>query len=302
MWGIPMNGITTKFIAALAVFVMAFAGFGVMAVTEVNDAGDTNAETTSYTAGKKLTLVFEGAYIDDANGVLTFIESGNGVIYYVATLDDDFEEKITILNKGYYDILKNNKLIKGMTVTVPLVATDQEKKISIENEDILEGLKIFCSVEISKTGEIKSGLSTEIIWTDMIPADGAAKLTKDITYDVVFEEDAEAAVAAAVAIVEAFYADYSSPEEVAEAIDDAVAKYKDYISPEMVEKAKQAAVEEYIINHPAVEKENKTFFYAFIVVLAVLIAVSGVFAYKGYIKPKMDAKKAAVEAVEPPKQ
>jgi len=274
----------TKFIAALAVFAMAFAGFGAMAVTEDNDAAD---------GDKTLTLVFEGVYLDDSDKVLTFIQTGNGVIYYVATLDDDFEEKITILNKEYYDILKDNKLIKGMTVTVPLVA--ETEGIDIANEDILEGLKIFCSVDVSKTGEIKSGLSTKIVWP-------AAELTKNVVYDVVFEEDAEAAVEAAVAIVEAFYADYSSPEEVQAAIDAAVAQYKDYLSPEAVEKAKQAAVQKYIDEHPVVEKENKAFFYAFIVVLAALIAVAGVFAYKDYVKPKMAAKKAAVEAVEPPKQ
>ena len=281
-----MNGITTKIIAALAVFAMVFAGVGVMAVAENNDATDED---------KTLTLVFEGVYLDNSDKVLTFIQTGHGVIYYVATLDDDFEEKITILNKEYYDILKDNKLIKGMTVTVPLVATDAEGKISIENEDILEGLKIFCSVDVSKTGEIKGGLSTKSVWP-------AAELEKNVVYDVVFEEDAEAAVKAAVAIVEAFYADYSSPEEVQAAVDAAVAQYKDYLSPEAVEKAKQAAVQKYIDEHPVVEKENKTFFYAFIVVLAALIAVGGVFAYKDFIKPKMAAKKAAVEAAEPPKQ
>lgn len=273
-----------KFIAALAVFAMAFAGFGAMAVSEDNDADATTVDV--------LVINIAGA-IDDEKLIALIGADEKWTMKYTVELDDNVEEEITILNKEYYDAMKAAFMKGGVISFTPADLIDPAKA------DAVEGLKLFTSLEMNKQGDIVGGVDTAITYSAAALPEG---WTKAITLDFVFEEDAEAAIAAAVAIVEAFYADYSSPEEVQAAVDAAVAQYKDYLSPEAVEKAKQAAVQKYIDEHPVVEKENKAFFYAFIVVLAALIAVGGVFAYKDYIKPKMDAKKAAAAAVEPPKQ
>lgn len=274
----------TKFIAALAVFAMAFAGFGAMAVTEANDADEPAVDV--------LVINIAGA-IDDEKLIALINADDKWALKYTVELDDNIEEEITILNKEYYDEMKKAFMKGGIISFTPADLIDPEMA------DAVEGLKLFTSLEMNKLGDIVGGVDTAIVYSLAALPEG---WTKAITLDFVFEEDAEAAIIATVALIEAFYADYSSPEEVQAAIDDAVAKYKDYLSPEMVEKAKQAAVEQYIIDHPVVEKENKVFFYAFIVVLAALIAVVGVFAYKDFIKPRMNAKKAAVKAAEPPQQ
>lgn len=253
----------SKVIATLAVLMMVFAGVGFVA----NDSDATETEGD-------LTLVINDVYIDDAKGVITFLtgEDLGATISYIAILDEDFEEKITILTKEYYDKIKG--FIKGFTVTVP--------KASMTDADVIEGLEIFTSVELNRAGDIVGGLSTKIAFENV--------LATNVTFDLVDTEDAEAAVAAAVAIVEAFYADYSSPEEVAKAIDDAVAKYKDYLSPEEVEKAKQAAVEQYIIDHP-VKNDAQIWMIVAIVCGVIAVALGGFTGYRMMQESK--AKKAA---------
>lgn len=251
----------SKVIATLAVLMMVFAGVGFVA--NDSDAADTEGD---------LTLVINDVYIDDAKGVITLLTGANATVSYIAILDEDFEEKITILTKEYYDKIKG--FIKGFTVTVPIA--------SMTDADVIEGLEIFTSVELNRAGDIVGGLSTKIAFVDV--------LATNVTFDLVDSEDAEAAVAAAVAIVEAFYADYSSPEEVAKAIDDAVAKYKDYLSPEAVEKAKQAAVEQYILDHP-VKNDGQIWMIVAIVFGVIAVALGGFTGYK--MTQEAKAKKAA---------
>lgn len=278
----------TKAMAALAVFAMVFAGFGAMAFADDNDADAT---------GKTLKLVFEGTYIDDSDKVISQL---GGTASYIAILDEDFEEKITILTKDYYDAMKDACTIKGDTVTFKL---DDAGKIVIPTgvdysvDDVEQGLITFTSYAVSKTDEI-SGISTVIEFKDVV--------TKDVTYNLVFEDDAEAAiiiaVAAAVAEVEAEYADYLSPEEVQTAIDKAVADtkalYEDYKSPEEVKKivkdAVDEAIAEYIATHPA--KKDDTFLYVTIVLAAIVIALVGFTVFDKVIKPKM-AKKDETQVI-----
>ena len=285
---IPMK-MNTKFIAALAVFAMAFAGFGAMAVTEANDAADESNDG--------YVIAYKGFVEYDEEVPVVEIATG---MYYRALIDENIEEEITVTNLKYYEAMEDATLAtKHAEISGEYIVWDASASI---DKDIMTGIKTFTSAEYSKTGKLIGGVETMMHFIDAASAECKTVLDADVILDVIDTEDAEAAVEAAVALIEAFYADYSSPEEVQAAIDAAVAQYKDYLSPEAVEKAKQAAVQKYIDEHPAVEKENKAFFYAFIVVLAALIAVGGVFAYKDYVKPKMAAKKAAVEAVEPPKQ
>ncbi len=253
----------SKIIATLAVLMMVFAGVGFVA--NDSDAADTEGD---------LTLVLNDTYVDDSKGVITLLDDANATISYIAILDEDFEEKITILTKDYYDAIKG--FIKGFTVTVPID--------SMTDTDVIEGLEIFTSVELNRAGDIVGGLSTKITFEGV--------LATNVTFDLIDTEDAEAAVAAAVAIVEAYYADYSSPEEVAEEIGKAVAKYEDYLSPEDVEKAKQAAVEQYIIDHPVKKDESQVWMIIAIFAIVAAVALGG-FAGYGIIKKNKKVKETA---------
>lgn len=276
-----MYKMNAKIMAAVAVFAMVIAGFGVMAAAEDNDA-----------ATGDIALVFVDKYIAEDDAVLAEI----GVPVYVTTLADDFEDRITILNKEYFDAMKEAGLIKGMTVTF----TAEQ----FAEDDIAQGIAIFTNAEINKLGEIIGGVDTKVVFET-----GAEKTA---VYEVVFADDAEAAiviaVAAAIAETEAEYADYLSPEEVQALIDEvtgdlytkeeldaAVNKavqatkdfYKDYKSPAQVEKAINDAIDEYKATHPG---KDDTFLYVTIVLAAIIIALGGFLAYDKVIKPKMAKK------------
>jgi len=289
----------TKTLAAFAVFAMVFAGFGMMVSAEANDADEAPVAPV---ATKTFTMVFEGVYLDPADEAVAYLATG-GVVKYAATLDEDFEEKITVLTKDYYDAMKAYCSIKGDAVTFQMDANGKviDKGTGAageKSEDALQGLIIFTSFEVSKTDEI-SGVTTQIVIAN-------ALVTKDVTYDLVFEDDAEAAIAVAVAIavaeavaeVEAEYADYLSPEEVQDVVDTEVAKviskYKDYKSPAEVKAACDKAIEDYIATHPV--KKDDTFLYVTIVLAAVVIALAGFMVFDKVIKPKM-AKKDEIQVI-----
>lgn len=271
-----VKSMNTKIMAALAVFAMVFAGFGAMAFADGNDA-----------ATGDVAIVFVDKYIAEDDAVLVDI---GAPVEYVTVLDDDFEEKITILNKEYFDAMKDAGLIKGMTVT--FTAAD------FANEDIAQGIAIFTNAEINKLGEIIGGVDTKVIL--------ATGQDKTAVYEVVFKDDAEAAiiiavtaaVAEAVEEVEAEYADYLSPEEVAVIVEDAkmsvIESYKGYKSPAEVKAACEKAVEDYIATHPV--KKDDTFLYVTIVLAAVVLALAGFMVFDKVIKPKM-AKKDEIQVI-----
>lgn len=290
----------TKFIAALAVFAMAFAGFGMVFATEANDAEDEPAPAPAAT--KTFTMVFEGVYLDAADEAVAYLATG-GEIKYAATLDEDFEEKITVLTKDYYDAMKAACTIKGDAVTFQMadgkIVPKEGCPATVSVDDAFQGLIIFTSFEVSKTDEI-SGVTTQIVIKD-------ALVTKDVTYDLVFEDDAEAAIAVAVAIavaetveeVEAEYADYLSPEEVEAAVEAAVAaakeKYKDWSSPEDVVAKIAKAIEDYKAANPV--KKDDTFLYVTIVLAAVVLALGGFMVFDKVIKPKMAKKEDETQVI-----
>lgn len=281
----------TKVIAVMAVLLMAFAGFGILADTET-DAVATEGD---------MAIIVNDVFIDDGKGVVTYLTGDGATIYYLAVLDDDFEEKITILNKEYYDAIK--EYIKGMTVTIPLD--------KITDANIIEGLGIFTSVEVSRTGDIVGGLSTKIVYEDV--------LTANVTYDLVDVDDAEAAIAIAVAaaiaeceatmydeaevqaIVDATvaevkesYKDYKSPEEVAKIVEDTKALFKDYKSPAEVQKIVDDAVAE------ATKKaaDNNIWMIAFAVMVVLFVALGAYMIWSANVKKAPKAPKAPKEPTE----
>lgn len=248
---------------------MVFAGVGIA----VTDDADADAKTGD------LSFDLNDIYVDDAKGVLTFL-TGEGIgakISYIAILDEDFEEKITILNKEYYDAIK--KYIKGYTVTVP--------KANMADAGVLEGLEIFTSLELNKVGDIVAGLSTKIVFEDV--------LATNVTYDLVDTEAAAAAIIIAVAEAVEQYADYKSPEEVIAAVEKAIAEtkeqYKDYLSPEDAQKAAQAAVEQYIIDHPQKDDGQMWMIIAIFAIVAA-VALGGFLGFSMY-KGKKAKKETA---------
>jgi len=295
----------TKFIAALAVFAMAFAGFGMVFATEANDADDpviVNGSVTVNIAG-----------VIDAKDLLAVLGEGWSMLYTV-TFDDDIEEKITVITKDYYDAVKNEaKKETGAKVFIKgnIVTFDPSIISAPAYSDVVEGLVLFTSLEMNKLGEITGGVDTTL---KFVKGDVTADDAKNIKLDFVFEEDAEAAIIAAVALVEAEYADYFSPEEVealieeikgelytkeeldtavAKAIADTKALYKDWKSPEDVKKACDKAVEDYIATHPV--KKDDTFLYVTIVLAAIVIALAGFMVFDKVIKPKMAKKKEVIQ-------
>lgn len=252
--------LNTKIIAALAVFAMAFAGFGAVISTEANDAAAGDGD---------LVLIIDDVYLENTE-VLTLIadlahadEITSVAVEYVAILDDDFEEKITVLTKDYYDAMKTAGLIKGMTVTF--------KAADLADDDVMQGLKVFTSVEVNKVDEIIGGVSTKITLDNTI-------LTKKVTYELIGTEEAASAlviaVAAAVAEVEEKYAGYSSPEDVIKAIDAAVAGlYTQAELDKAVEDAKKTVV------------DNNVWMYVSVVLIIVLIALAGYIVFKFFKKP-----------------
>jgi len=294
----------TKIMAALAVFAMMFAGFGAVFIAQADDAEDASEEPALVDV-----LVINIAGVVDDEDLIALIDAGAGwTMKYTVTLDDDIDEKITVITKDYYDAMKDKfgPFKGGVVIFTPADLNDPAMS------DAVEGLKLFTSLEMNKRGEIVGGVDTAIIFqAEALPAGQA----KAITLDFVFEEDAEAAVIAAVLLVEAQYADYYSPEEVAEIIeeikgelytkeelDTAVAKaiadtkalYKDYKSPAEVKEACDKAVEDYKAAHPV--KDNSLYLYLFIVALAVVLALAGFMVFDKVIKPKM-AKKDEIQVI-----
>ena len=301
----------TKIMAALAVFAMMFAGFGAVFVAEANDADNPVVE--------KNVITINIAGVVDTEDFINILGADWAALYTV-TFDDDIEEKITVLTKEYYDAIKD--AAKG----VDPFTGDNAGKVSIKGElvtfdpaiidapvfaDVVEGLKLFTSLEMNKMGEIIGGVDTTLKYTKELAGDAKGKV---LNFDFVFADDVEIIVAIAVAAVEAEYADYLSPEEVAalieeikgelytkEELDTAVAKaiadtkalYKDYKSPADVQKIVDKAIEEYKATHPG---KDDTFLYVTIVLVAVVLALGGFMVFDKVIKPKM-AKKDEIQVI-----
>ena len=298
----------TKALTALAVFAMMFAGFGAVFVAQADDAEGTAPAATPYV---DIITINVAGVVDDEALVSLIAADIMWTLKYSVTLDDDIDEKITVITKDYYDAMKDKfgPFKGGVVIFTPADLIDPTKS------DAVEGLKLFTSLEMNKRGEIIGGVDTVITYQATAYPEG---MTKPIVLDFMFEEDVEAivflAVATAVTEVEEEYADYFSPEEVAELIEEikgelytkeeldaAVAKavadvekkYADYKSPAQVKEACDKAVEEYKATHPG---KDDTFLYVSIVMIAIALALGGFLVYDKVIKPKI-AKKDEVQEI-----
>lgn len=276
----------TKFVAALAVFAMLFAGFGAIFVAQANDAADPTGDV----------IVSIDACIPSEDD-LVVIEALDGTVKYKAELIDDLEGAITVVNLKYYEALDEANLIEGDYVVFTAA--------NLADSDVKNGIKAFTSAEFSKTGKLTGGVDTVITF--------ANKVAEDVEYEIVDAEAASLAIVAAVAVVEASYADYMSPEEVQAAITAALANVSEYIYTQEdldaalavvpagyisaadakaeQDKAVADAVAAAIAGQPDVKKDD-AFMYIAIVLAAVVIALAGLFIYVNIVKPKLAKKKA----------
>lgn len=263
----------SKMIAIMTVLALAFAGFGAVLYTEPTEAAN---------AGDgDLIVIIDGKYIADEDTIAVITAIG-GAVYYTTALDEDFEEKITVLTKDYYDAMKAAGLIKGMTVTFTAEA--------LANDDIVEGLKIFTAVEMNKLGEIIGGVDTKLVIDNDV-------LTKDVTYEVVDADDATAAIIIAVAAAVAEFEGYLSPEEVEDAIDAAVAEveaeFEGYVSPADAKKMADDAVAEYIAQHPVKEDGAQMWMIIAIFAIVAAVALGGFTGFKMYKESKKAKQETA---------
>ena len=288
----------TKFVAALAVFAMLFAGFGAIFVAQADDAADATP--------RDLIITLDGMIsADDAAQLAKYgVDPGEGdfaasvSVKYAAILAEDAQDKITLINMDDYNTYIKPYLEKGKVV---FEADDV-------SEDFLATLVVFTSATVDAEGEIVDGVQTIITFAKFF-----ADAPKDVKIELVDADEAALAVIAAVAVVEAAYADYMSPEEVQAAIAEALADVSEYIYTQEdldaalavvpagyisaadakaeQEKAVADAVAAAIAGQPDVKKDD-TFMYVAIALAAVVIALAGLFVYVNIVKPKLAKKKA----------
>lgn len=268
-----MYGNTTKIYSMMAVMALALAAFAGVVTFDAQDAAD----------DKTLTVTYDGN-IAPAEAKKMFAEGIS--VTYVAVLDDDYEDKITIINMDDFKSYVK-PLIKAGFVEFELSMIDDNNDVTIDEntdkidyDDFMSLLATFTSVEVTKLGDVIGGIET------IIEVTGVA-VEKDV--EVISAEDAELAVELAVALALA-----DKEAEIEQAVADAVAKYKRYISPEDAAKLVDEAIAEYKEMHPA--KKDDTFLYVAIVLAAVIAALVGLMVYDKIVKPKM-AKKATPPAI-----
>lgn len=282
-----------KFVAALAVFAMMFAGFGAIFVAQADDAADATPRDLVITLDEMISA-------EDAAQLAKYgVDPGEGdfaasvSVKYAAILAEDAQDKITLINMDDYNAYIKPNLEKGKVIFEAGDIT----------EDFLATLVIFTSAVVDAEGDVVGGVQTIITFEKFF-----ADAPKDVKIELIKAEDAQAAVEAAVAIVEASYAGYLSPEEVEDAIAAALADVSKYIyTQEDLDAAKAMVPEGYISDADAkamadkavtdalaaqpVQKKDDTFMYVAIVLAAIVIALAGLFVYFNFIKPKAVAKK-----------
>lgn len=292
------KSVNAKFVAALAVFAMMFAGFGAIFFAQADDATVVDDETTiTVTNVDKdvivtIDLAATGAYADLEDIVAAY--DGASIV-------------VKGIYKGvYYDADAVIPAYLNPYITVEGRATNATLTITADYAS-------FPGIQSSITG-LKSDathyvFSSKADFTEQLgDVTPAALASYEVSYDCAItfivedaivglynEEEVQAAVDLAVAIVEEAYEGYLSPEEVTAAVEKAIADtkalYKDYKSPEEVKAAIDEAIKEYEESHPAVVKKDDTFLYVAIVFIAISIALALLFLYINVLKPKFAKNK-----------
>lgn len=258
----------SKIYSIMAVMMLAFAGLtGSLAM------GGSDAVTDDAT---KLTVTYDGI-ITPAEASAMF--AAGVELSYIAILDDDVEDEITVMNVDDYKAYVK-PLIKAGNVVLPLSKIENNvvtisENVTIGYSELMELLAVFTSVEIDKLGEVTGGIQTLVELN--VPGQAAKKAV-----ELISAEDAETAIELAVALALA-----DEEAEIQKAVADAVAKYKGYISPADADKLVADAIEDYKAKNPA---KDDTYLYCFIVAIAAFLAVLVLFMWMVVVKPRLDKK------------
>jgi hypothetical protein len=270
---------------------MVFAGVGAMAVAENNDA-----------AAKEPELIDHSIVVKDSMAVDYANEEGNLYMLITADLYLEGDARVAAMDEHltafagaiwtYYDeaslvfeipykITEKGKTIADVVPASFLVYfTDELFILPVEKAADFTILSTIMTYTTGEDAILELGAEIDVTVSALV-AIGIGAFTP---------EEIAAIVAEA---TEGLY----TPEEVEKLVEEAgekavvVYKESDEYKKAMAD-AGQKAVDEYIASHPV--KEDKTFFYGFVVVLVIAIALAVAFAYF-YIIPQMKAKKAIEE-------
>ena len=262
------NLMNTKYVAALAVFAMMFAGFGVILADEGADATIITKEGIAITydnddaglvavATAKLDLSvvssektpiqvyteFAGeiwAFNKDASIIFTIpytIASGKTLADYVpASLIQDYTDK---------DVVVTVKYVSESDTTLA-VAMDELKRVLAIGDITYDHTKAAVKMVLPLAADVSAYSNAELL--EMIV-------------------DAEEAV-------KAEYADYFSPDE----------------AYELVNKAIDAAIEQYIAEHP-VKEDNTTLWMCVAAVFGIAAVALGIFLVVALVKAKKEGRR-----------
>ena len=254
----------TRFIAALAVFAMMFAGFGVILADEGADA----------------TIITK-------EGIAISYENDDAGLSAVATAKLDLsavtsdKTPITVYTEFAKEIWAFNK-DASITFTIPYTITSSKTLADYvpasliqdyTDKDVVVTVKYVSESDTTLAvamDELKRVLAIGDITYDHNK--GAVKMVVPLAADVSAYSDAEilGLIADAEAVIEAFYADYSSPEEVQDAID--------------------AAIAQYIADHP-VKTDDTTMWMCIAAVLGIAAVALGAFLVVALVKAKKEGRR-----------
>ena len=252
-----VKSMNTKIMAALAVFAMAFAGFGAFAGGADGAAADDEETTISV--------------INVDKDVIVTIDMAGVDAYDTVKANTNIYDGADVIVKGVIEGVVYDSEVAIPSYLAPYIVSVEGKPANA-TLTVMADLASYEGVE-SQVLAIHDGDDLAFV-TD--------EDTKKTYYGIVTFTVEDAIVG------------LYDEADVTKMVDDAVAKYKGYLSPEAVEKAKQAAIEEYIIDHPV--KKDDTYLYVAIVLAAVIAALVGLMVYDKVVKPKM-AKKANPPAI-----
>lgn len=240
-----------KVIAALAVFMMMFAGFAFVVTGDEGDAKPVPVEPTAVWTieagepGVIVSIAFNDVIVDIADAAL-LAEDYKYTAYYTALLKDGWDENMDAEVAAAYLNIRGYIQADEETLIIPFE--------DLENADV----KLAVAGAVVTLCDVTYTPGHEGEWQYI-----ATGVDSFITYDIADATVIEDAVADAVAI----YADYVSPEALATAVADAVAvaeataaeaeqaaideivaSYDGYISPEEAQALVDAAVKEALAN------------------------------------------------------
>lgn len=294
------KSLNVKFVAAFAVLAMMLAGVGAFFVADTNDAAD---EPTG-----DITISFPGA-----PATMDATAFAPGVVKIRVQFVEENFGNITMLDYDTYNSMVKPFLayeeVDGTAVPVAYFGVDD---FDLADPMFMKVLKTLVAND-----DVAGATSGAIVF------DMALKTPVKIATD---DQDVAAAIATGIATafatvpegymspaeVEEMYADYMSPEEVAEAIDAAVkeaidnnytqeeldeavakavadttAKFADYKSPAQVQEIVDKAIADYKAANPV--KADDTYLYMFIVALAIAIVLAGIMIFTRIVQPRLKA-------------